>query len=70
MGLEPVIPTSLTSIVNLSLLDLSYTGIQVRPFVHHYPLIHSVACLVLHLFAHHVHMPRRYIQDQLDHIIR
>ncbi|KAL0042836.1 hypothetical protein WJX79_001077 [Trebouxia sp. C0005] len=28
MGLDPVIPTDLTSIVNLSLLDLSYTGIQ------------------------------------------
>ena len=29
MGLEPVIATDLTSIVNLSLLDLSYTSIQV-----------------------------------------
>ena len=29
MGLDPVIPPTMTSIANLSLLDLSYTGIQV-----------------------------------------
>ena len=39
MGLDPVIPTDLTSIVNLSLLDLSYTGIQVCAF--------APACTVL-----------------------
>jgi len=53
MGLDPVIPTDLTSIVNLSLLDLSYTGIQVCAF--------APACTVLPLWQRYVHhvMPKK-----------